>query len=120
MNKIEKGMLGVGCFADQPTLTRVLTRLMDSYSLGEWRNAVDRDKKKSVECLTLHRLINGRSGIDAATIRKEGEEKITGFFLGFENQCLNLSIFTRCRGITVRKYKTSLEELSRLRFSRLH
>ena len=48
-------------------------------------------------------------------------EKIAGFFLTFENQRPNLSVFTRRQGKQSRKYTTSLDErLSRLRRSRLH
>jgi hypothetical protein len=47
-------------------------------------------------------------------------EKIAGFFLTFENQRINLSVFTRRQGRRGRKYTASLDELSRLRRSRLH
>ena len=120
MANTEKIMMGVGCFAAQPTLARVLNRLMETYSLGEWRDAFDRDQISSTECLALRRLISGRSGIDEPAGRKESEEKITGFFLGFENQSLNLSVFTRSRGRQYQKYTASLEELKRLRQTRLH
>ena len=120
MIKTETRMMGVGCFAAQPTLARVLNRLMETYSLGEWREAFARDQIRSTECLALRRLICGRSGIDEPASRKEPEEKIAGFFLGFENQRLNLSVFTRSRGRQYQKYTASLEELKRLRQTRLH
>ena len=119
MVNTEKRIMGVGCFAGQPTLTRVLDRMMEAYSLGDWRHALGSDGKNSAGCLALRRLIYGGPGIDEHG--QEGpEEKIAGFFLGFENQRLNLSVFTRCGGMTGRKYTASLDELSRLRCSRLH
>jgi len=48
------------------------------------------------------------------------DEKIAGFFLAFENQRVNLSVFTRRQGMRCRKYTASLDELSRLRRSRLN
>ena len=120
MANTEKIIMGVGCFAGQPTLARVLNRLMETYSLGEWRDAFGRDQIRSADCLALSRLIGGRSGIDAHDGMEEPEEKIAGFFLGFENQRLNLSVFTRSRSRQYQKYTASLEELKRLRQTRLH
>jgi len=79
------GVVGVGCFAGQPTLSRVLDRMMKAYSLGDWKDALSAYEKVS-----------------------------------FENQRPNLSVFTRRQGKQSQKYTASLDELSRLRRSRLH
>jgi hypothetical protein len=120
MVNTEKRIMGVGCFAGQTTLARVLDRMMEAYSLGDWRHALGSDGKNSAGCLALRRLIYGGPGIDEQDGREGPEEKIAGFFLGFENQRLNLSVFTRCQGRQYQKYTASLGELKRLRQSRLH
>ena len=43
------GVVGVGCFAGQPTLSRVLDRMMKAYSLGDWKDAVSAHEKVSPE-----------------------------------------------------------------------
>ena len=120
MVNTEKRIMGVGCFAGQPTLARVLNRMMEAYSLGDWRNAFGSDGKRSMECPALRSLILGDFGINEQNDGDEPKEKIAGFFLGFENQRLNLSVFTRCGGMSARKDTASLDELNRLRRSRLH
>jgi hypothetical protein len=119
MAGIENRMMGVGCFAGQRTLSRVLGRLMEAYSLGDWTDAVPMQAGASAGCLALRRLFSGdpdRAGEDE---NGASDEKITGFFLAFENRRLRLSVFTRRPGVRNRKYTTSLEDLTRLRHSRL-
>jgi hypothetical protein len=120
MTKTENRMMGVGCFARQPTLSRVLDRMMKAYSLGDWRDAVGAYEKVSPENLVLQTLMSGTSGMNRAHADGKTEEKIAGFFLTFENQRPHLSVFTRRQGQQSRKYTASLDELSRLRRSRLH
>ena len=43
------GVVGVGCFAGQPTLSRVLDRMMKAYSLGDWKDVVSAYEKVSPE-----------------------------------------------------------------------
>ena len=120
MTKIENRMMGMGCFARQPTLSRVLGRMMEAYSLRDWKDAVAANKKASPENLILQKLLSGTSGMNGAHEDGKTEEKIAGFFLTFENQRPQLSVFTRRQGQQSRKYTASLDELSRLRRSRLH
>jgi hypothetical protein len=114
------GVVGVGCFAGQPTLSRVLDRMMKTYSLGDWKDVVSAYEKISPENIVLQKLMSGTSGVNGAHENGKAEEKIAGFFLTFENQRPHLSVFTRRQGQQSRKYTTSLDELSRLRLSRLH
>jgi hypothetical protein len=119
MTMAENRMMGVGCFARQPTLARVLGRMMEAYSLGDWKDAAGADERASRGCLALRKLISGKSDWNGPDGNGGAEEDIAGFFLTFENQRLNLSVFTRRRGMRCRKYTASLNELSRLRRSRL-
>jgi len=93
---------------------------MKAYSLGDWRDAVGAYEKVSPENLVLQTLMSGTSGMNGAHADGKTEEKIAGFFLTFENQRPHLSVFTRRQGQQSRKYTASLDELSRLRRSRLH
>jgi hypothetical protein len=120
MTKIENRMMGAGCFARQPTLSRVLDRMMEAYSLGAWKDALGAHEKASPENLVLQTLISGISEMDGPHEDGRTGEKIAGFFLTFENQRINLSVFTRRQGRRGRKYTASLEEISRLRRSRLN
>ena len=120
MAKTENRMMGVGCFAGQPTLSRVLARVMEAYSLGDWKHVAVANATASREHLLLQELLSGTSGMNDAYTAGKTEEKIAGFFIAFENQGPRLSVFTRRQGRQNGKYTTSLDELSRLRRSRLH
>ena len=120
MNKAENRMMGVGCFARQPALSRVLDRMMEAYSLGAWKDAVGAHEKDSPENRVLQTLISGMTEMNGPHEDGRTGEKIAGFFLAFENQRINLSVFTRRQGKQSRKYTASLDELSRLRRSRLN
>jgi len=120
MTRIENKMMGVGCFARQPALSRVLDRMMEAYSLGAWKDAVGAHEKASPENLVLQTLISGMTEMNGPHEDGRTGEKIAGFFLAFENQRINLSVFTRRQGKQSRKYTASLDELSRLRRSRLN
>jgi hypothetical protein len=120
MTKIENRMMGVGCFARQPTLSRVLDRMMKAYSLGDWRDALGAHEKVSPENRMLQTLMSGTSDMNGPHEDGKSGEKIAGFFLAFENQRPHLSVFTRRPGQQGRKYTAPLDELSRLRRSRMH
>ena len=113
-------MTGVGCFAGQPTLSRVLRRMVEAYSLGDWTEAAGRRQNASPAVQTLRRLMGLSNGSCSQDDGDRPDEAIAGFFLNFENQRLNLSVFTRRPGMRCRKYTASLEDLTRLRRSRLH
>jgi hypothetical protein len=112
-------VVGVGCFAQQPTLSRVLDRMMKAYSLGDWKDAVSEYEKASPEIMVLQTLMSGTSGMNGPHEDGKIEEQFAGFFLTFENQRPKLSVITRRQGKQSRKYTASLDELSRLRRSRL-
>jgi hypothetical protein len=94
--------------------------MMKAYSLGDWRDAVRAYEKASPEIMVLQKLMSETSAMKGPHEEAKSEEKITGFFLTFENQRPHLSVFTRRQGKQSRKYTASLDELSRLRRNRLH
>jgi hypothetical protein len=120
MADVETRLVGVGCFARQRTLSRVLGRLMEAYSLGEWKGVMRAEEAGSQGCLALWSLLSG--SFDMAEPGGDGPagEKITGFFLAFENRSLSLSVFTRRHGVRCRTYTAALDKLSSLRLSRLN
>jgi hypothetical protein len=120
MAGIETKMMGVGCFAGQQTLVRVLGRLMEAYSLGDWTEVVPKAEGASAACHALRKLIPGALTTAGQEGTGSGDEKITGFFLAFEDCRLSLSVFLRRQGMRSRKYTASLDALTRLRQSRLH
>ena len=113
-------MTGVGCFAGRPTLSRVLRRMVEAYLLGNWTEPAGRRQDASPAVQALRRLMDLGSRSCGPDDGDRPDEPIAGFFLTFENQRLNLSVFTRRPGMRCRKYTASLEELTRLRRSRLH
>ena len=120
MTKTGNRMMGVGCFARQPTLSRVLGRMMEAYSLGDWKAAAVGNEKTSAGCLALWKLMSGTSEITGLDGDGTADEKIAGFFLGFENHRLKLALFTRRSGRKFLKYTATLDELAALRRKRLH
>lgn len=112
MARIEDRMMGVGCFGAPRTLSRVLGRVMESYSLGGWEDALNGATGPSEGVLALRRLM-GRAGAPA-------DERVAGFFLGFKDRRLHLSVFTRGRGAARRNYTASVDELAALRRQRLN
>jgi hypothetical protein len=113
-------MTGIGCFAGGVTLARVLRRMMDAYSLGDWNGAGICRQDGSPAIRVLQRLVNGGQGSRDPEGGTAADGDIAGFFLNFENRQVHLSVFTRGRGRRCRKYTASLEELMRLRRSRLN
>jgi hypothetical protein len=119
MNNAAARMTGVGCFADGVTLSRVLRRMMEAYSLGDWKDAEGLRHNLSPAVQALQTLMTaGSSAGQAEPARPHAD--IAGFFLNFENERLNLSVFTRGSGGRCQKYSASLEDLTCLRRSRLH
>jgi len=120
MNNSDIRMTGVGCFAGGITLSRVLRRMVEAYSLGDWSGADGCRQDPSPAVQALQRLLSQSNGASRQEHHTQNDEDIAGFFLNFENQRLNLSVFTRGRGRHFRKHTASLEDLTRLRQSRLH
>jgi len=120
MNNAEIRMTGVGCFAAGVTLSRALRKMVEAYSLGHWSGAEGFRQDPSPAIQVLRRLIGDSNECPGQENRSHQDEDIAGFFLSFENEQLNLSVFTRGQGRRYQKYTASLEELTRLRWSRLH
>jgi len=113
-------VMGVGCFAAEPTLARVLRKMVAAYCLDDWQTAMADAKDRSEGCRTLHRLISGAPASAGINAGSGADEKIAGFFLGFENHRLKLALFTRRSGRKFLKYTATLDELAALRRKRLH
>ncbi len=120
MNNADIRMTGVGCFAGGTTLSRVLRRMIDAYSLGDWSQAQSVQEGSSPAVQALQRLMSAGSRSAGPAGRSPGDEDVAGFFLNFDDEGLNLSVFTRGRGRPCQKFTASLEDLTRLRRSRLH
>ena len=120
MNNAEIRMTGVGCFAGGATLSRVLRRVMDAYSLGDWSQAQNLPSDSSPAVQALQKLLSAGSRSTVPAAGPPTVEDVAGFFLNFDNERLNLSVFTRGRGRRCQKFTASLEDLTQLRLSRLH
>ncbi len=120
MSNAEIRRTGVGCFAGGTTLSRVLRRMIDAYSLGEWSQVPSVQPDSSPAAQALQKLISaaGRSAGPAGG--GPVDEDVAGFFLNVDREALHLSVFTRGRGRRCQKFTASLEGLTRLRQSRLH
>lgn len=120
MNDTDIRMTGVGCFAGRTTLSRVLRRMIATYSLGDWRPVQGVQPDSSPAAQALQELISAASRSTGPAGRSPGDEDVAGFFLNFDRERLHLSVFTRGRGRRCQKFTASLEDLTRLRQSRLH
>ena len=118
---------GVGCFAKPEKLGRIFSKLVQNYTLGPFKGDGLRDGN----------LADGREGVDLLQALATGQargngsgdseipgfkrpRKITGFYLAFIDQKLNLSIFARGSSSRSEIITTSLDELTRLRQKRLN
>ena len=109
------GLVGIGCFAGEKTLSRVLRRMIESYSLGEAADALREQAGASGGSRALGNLISGTGSAASAD-----RQRVAGFFLSFKDRQLNLSLFTRREGLKCEKFTASLDEVARLRRSRLN
>ncbi|MCU0561995.1 MAG: hypothetical protein MUD16_17615 [Desulfobacterales bacterium] len=97
-------VVGVGCFAGEETLSRVLRRMIASYSLGEPAHALRQRAEGAGASRVLGDLMAGAGGGDSFE-----KERVAGFFLSFKDRTLNLSLFTRRGGLKCEKFTTSLD-----------
>jgi hypothetical protein len=107
------GIVGVGCFAGQGTLSRVLRKMIESTSRAEARDVVHGHADAPDDSRMLRELLSGIGKTTAASREKAGAidvnvEKIAGFFLTFKNQQLSLSVFTRGDGLKRENYEFPL------------
>lgn len=98
------GLVGVGCFAGEETLSRVLRRMIESYSLGEPARALRQRSEGAGASRVLDDLMAGAGGAQCS----EGA-RVAGFFLSFEDCTLSLSLFTRSGGRKCEKFTTRLD-----------
>jgi hypothetical protein len=104
------GVVGVGCYAGQGTLSRVLRKMIESYSRAEAGDVV---RGHADDCRMLRELLSGIGKTTAAPREKASAtdlnfKKIAGFFLTFKNQQLSLSVFTRGGGLKRERYQFPL------------
>ncbi|MFO7710103.1 MAG: hypothetical protein R6V84_18190 [Desulfobacterales bacterium] len=114
MNSLN-GLVGVGCFAGEETLARVLRRMIESYSLGEVADALRERAGATGGGRVLGSLMSGAGRLDPPE-----NGRVAGFFLSFKDRRLNLSVFTRRGGLKCEKFTTTLDEIDRLRRRRLN
>jgi hypothetical protein len=97
------GLVGVGCFAGQGTLSRVLRKMIESTSRGEAGDVVHAGGDIPDDGRLLLQLLAGIGTAAAAAGERAAAidlkvEKIAGFFLTSKNRKLSLSVFTRGGG----------------------
>jgi hypothetical protein len=107
------GVVGVGCFAGQGTLSRVLRKMIESYTRGEAGDVARGCSDAPDDGRVLRELLSGIGKASTAHREKTGgtdssAEKIAGFFLTFNNQQLNLSVFMRGDGLKSENYELPL------------
>jgi hypothetical protein len=107
------GVVGVGCFAGQGTLSRVLRKMIESTSWGETGDVEHGCGDTPDDYRMLRKLISRIGKTPAAPREMDGAtdvdvEKIAGFFLTFKNQQLSLSVFTRGNGLKREQYQFPL------------
>ena len=125
---INKKVTGIGCFAKPATLSRVFKKMVRNYTLGQFESinlANIQDMAGGVDgTILLKALISGNAGYvpapDSESYGVAENRKITGFFLTFRNQGLNLSIFARGDRNIQQTYTTRLDGITELRQKRLN
>ena len=125
---INRKVTGIGCYAKPAKLSRIFKKMVRNYALGQFEgiNITNRqDMAGGVDGkIMLKALISGNTGYFRAPYSEPRgvaeNRKITGFYLTFRNQCLNLSIFARGDRNIQQTYTTRLDGLTELRQKRLN
>lgn len=123
-----KKVTGVGCFAKPATLSRVFKKMVQNYTLGKFESinpVKDHQNLNGAEStLLLKALIAGKTGYFPSPDLDYGgvaqSSKITGFFLTWRDQQLNLSIFAKGAHNNRERYTASLDGFTELRQKRLN
>ncbi len=120
-------VIGIGCFAKPETLTRVFKKIMHAYTLGQFQafDRIDgRDPTGDNGDQLLRALVTGKTECAqtaaADTRGGLGNKKISGFFLAFRDQRLNLSVFAKGDRPGHERYTADLAEFTALRQKRLN
>lgn len=120
-------VIGIGCFAKPERLSRIFKKLVQDYAMvsAEGDQLFDQyippggggaDLLRAL----LARPTKGRPSGGYETIRFPKSQNITGFYLSFFGQKLNLMIFTRGNSSRQEIYTATLDELTKLRHERLN
>jgi hypothetical protein len=120
-------LIGIGCFAKPERLSRIFNKLVQDYALGPLgdNHLFDQYIPPGCESADLLRELlakptNGRPSGRCETIRFPKHQNITGFYLSFFDQKLNLKIFARGNSAKQEIYTATLDELTKLRQERLY
>ena len=118
---------GIGCFAGPEKLSRILLRMLKTYSLGgldgfEWSHnsdCEDIEGSKLIKSLIAGNADSRESSVPG-TLERFENKKITGFFLTLKDQRLKLSIFARKGKNQQERYSAILEGFTRMRQNRMN
>lgn len=120
-------VIGIGCFAKPEKLSRIFKKLVQGYALGsvEGDQLFDQYIPPGCEGFDLLRALltkptQGRSSGGYETIRFPEPQNITGFYVSFFDQELNLRIFARGNSSRQEIYTARLDKLTKLRYERLN
>jgi hypothetical protein len=120
----EANVVGIGCFAKTKTLFRVfrkalenciLTRIEDIFPQPVWEPC-NADLIRFVKFV----ISSGTKDPKRLDWQARNPAKITGFFLGFKKQTLNLSVFFLSEGHEPARYTLQLEKFTEIRKMRLN
>ncbi len=119
--------IGIGCFAQSATLHRVFRKALESFLLGKYEDiSASADRVLNDENLTrfFRSVIHSGTGkphLVGSVFKSVPESaKITGFFLGLNQQALHLIVFFLDGGHQQTRLTARLEKFTRLRKNRLH
>ena len=120
-------VIGIGCFARPATLSRIFKRMVQNYTLGPFdgfKLTDENDAAEAEEKILLKCLFAGKAECclspDSKSRSVAANRKITGFFLTLKGQRLKLSIFAKGGGARQERFTASLDELTKIRQSRLN
>jgi hypothetical protein len=113
--------MGVGCFAKPDKLSRVFKRAVESYALGEITGFNGHiDASGNLLDTIIAAIPSGRRELKSEIFSDTSNKRITGFFLIFKNQGLNLSIFLKGDNPQQERFTARLDGLTHLRNNRLN
>jgi hypothetical protein len=120
-------VVGVGCFAGTETLGRVFKKALENFILSKYedifwpagRISNDENLRRFFKSVITCGAQNSAQDQQTANAVPTSA-KITGFFLGLNNQSLDLIVFFLREGHQPARYTARLEKFSRLRKMRLH
>ena len=123
----DRKVTGIGCFGKPTTLSRVFKKMVENYTLEQIERLplINGYPAEGTEgAVLLKALITGKTRYFPSRASEAGSpmenKKITGFFLTFKDQKLNLSIFAKGDRNVRRRYTASLDALTAVRCRRLN